>query len=143
MHTFEQGILYPIAHTFRQGPHYPSAHPTRQGALYEHEVNEEVRVLGMTANIDKITITGANLWTKASVAQFDAKWAGEADANRSWLIMVVHISATVTVQQCNPSGEALPSVPMHKTGSWLFLRGPLPRGFSQSVTAPWRIVGWC
>lgn len=140
-------ILRALCAVFDHPAHVPtSSFPlfssTKQATLFSYEAGTDVRVRGITTTIHKAKLTGANLWTKASVSQFDAQWASEANNTRSWLVNTVHISATVSVQWCTASGEELPTVSAEKTGSWLFLRGPLPRGFSNDVTAPWRVVAW-
>jgi hypothetical protein len=67
-------------------------------------------------------------------------------AHASLQMSTVSVNAKLRVT-CLPLGQGGQPQQQHqqvltKQGAWLFVRGPLPRGFSSQLALPWRVLGW-
>ncbi len=115
----------------------------RRGEL-EQEQGLQLSSLAVR-DLTDLRLASINLWTAQHVAKFDPDWASAVDVNtsKSWLVATVHVrdAALDATYKDAKTGEELPgSQVLYRSGSWLFARGPLPRGFSSQLHLPWRLL---
>eukprot|EP00197_Chlamydomonas_leiostraca_P006323 CAMPEP_0202863712 /NCGR_PEP_ID=MMETSP1391-20130828/4235_1 /ASSEMBLY_ACC=CAM_ASM_000867 /TAXON_ID=1034604 /ORGANISM="Chlamydomonas leiostraca, Strain SAG 11-49" /LENGTH=354 /DNA_ID=CAMNT_0049543371 /DNA_START=164 /DNA_END=1228 /DNA_ORIENTATION=- len=117
-------------------------------------------------SVNALSLVCINLWTAESIARFDPKWPEEVtpSTSSSWLVATVEIDATVTASlatapkdkkgddeeegdeddkgESGEGGKSAGTQQLARRGAWLFARGPLPRGASQNLNLPWRVISW-
>lgn len=129
-------------------------------SLYELEVMHGLQLRSITMAECEPQLRVVNLWTAANIAKLDPGWAEAVSptTSSSWLVASVHMRAKLDAaynaagkpgavewedqRVPPPDGTSPPDhhQHLHRTGLWLFARGPLPAGFSSQLHLPWKVL---
>ncbi len=107
-----------------------------------------LQVESIGADIKQLEPRAFGFWGPEHIQVFDSRWASPASlqgaATSSFLVVVVYVHALVDtrVQYTSKAGkEHHVSLPLTKSGFWLFARGPVPAEAVDELECPWYVVG--
>lgn len=109
------------------------------------ESQYHVTAKNVDVNVHRTTVTGMNLFSKDSVAQFDSARAHERlkpECVPYWAIVVVEVVSDVNVALWDKDANKEFASSTRKLGYWLFASGPLPKKQVPQLSSDWWLLTW-
>jgi hypothetical protein len=107
-----------------------------------------MQIASLEADIQQLEPRAFGFWGPEQIQLFDSRWASEGRlqgaATSSFLVVVVYVQAQVKtrLQYTTKAGKERDlTLPLTRSGFWLFARGPVPVEPVDELECPWYVVG--